>query len=295
MMSTQNEKLLVRAGQDVEPEVGTSRRTFLQRAAVVGSVGAGALGGLLTIGSRSASGSNRIEGDHRIVEDREDGKRRDQSILIAAEIAEALAVTTYTNIINTAGFFTRLPTDDQGYLVAARQEEMSHYLLEQSVSEQPSPYMSFFYPQGMFSDAQTTLNTLVTLEDAFIAAYLVGVRHFSTPDLRVTAARIMGIESDHRTLARVLAADVAAQDGGPLVTVTGAQGVAENVAPPNNNGYERTLCWNNIQQAVTALTPFVDMSAAKAAGFDVSSSFAFDPFTPTLPNPLGDFVSYHGC
>jgi hypothetical protein len=40
---------------------------------------------------------------------------------------------------------------------------------------------------------------LVTLEDAFIAAYLVGVRDLSTPDLRVTAARIMGIESDHRT------------------------------------------------------------------------------------------------
>jgi hypothetical protein len=31
----------------------------------------------------------------------------------------------------------------------------------------------------MFENAQTTLNVLVTLEDAFIAAYLVGVRHFS--------------------------------------------------------------------------------------------------------------------
>ena len=61
----------------------------------------------------------------------------------------------------------------------------------------------------MFADAQTTLNTLVTLEDAFIAAYLVGVREFSTADLRVTAARIMGIESDHRTLARVVAPGVA--------------------------------------------------------------------------------------
>ena len=61
----------------------------------------------------------------------------------------------------------------------------------------------------MFADAQTTLNVLVTLEDAFIAAYLVGVRDFSTADLRVTAARIMGIESDHRTLARVVAPGVA--------------------------------------------------------------------------------------
>jgi hypothetical protein len=85
----------------------------------------------------------------------------------------------------------------------------------------------------------------------------VGVRNFSTPDLRVTAARIMGIESDHRTLARVLAADTAPQDGGSLDTVTGAQ-------------------------------------EAQAAGFDVSNSFALDPFIPTLPNALGDFVSYSG-
>ena len=94
---------------------------------------------------------------------------------------------------------------------------MSHYLLEQSVTEQPSPFTTFYYPKGMFEDAQTTLNILVTLEDAFIAAYLVGVRSFSTADLRVTAARIMGNRKlDHRTLARVLGADVSATDGGPI-------------------------------------------------------------------------------
>ena len=73
-----------------------------------------------------------------------DAKKRDTDILIAAEIAEALAVTTYTNIINLAPFFQRIPSDDQGYLIAARQEEMSHYLLEQSVTNQPSPYTTFF-------------------------------------------------------------------------------------------------------------------------------------------------------
>ena len=51
--------------------------------------------------------------------------RGDVNILIAAEIAEALAVTTYTNIIDMAPFFPLLPSDDQGYLQAARQEEMS--------------------------------------------------------------------------------------------------------------------------------------------------------------------------
>jgi len=293
-MSTNEEKLSVRP--DAPQEEGTSRRTFLHRSAIAGAVGAAGLGGLLSFaapGANATSARALAQGNQE--EDRDGLRKRDTNILIAAEIAEALAVTTYTHIINTAPFFKNLPTDDQGYLIGARQEEMSHYLLEKSVTDQPSPFTSFFYPKGMFEDPQTTLNILITLEDAFIAAYLVGVRNFSTRDLRVTAARIMGIESDHRTLARVLGPDVAAQDGGPINTITGIQGVAESVAPPNNNGYERTLCWTEIDQAVTALTPFVDITAAKAAGFDVSKSFGFDPFTPTLPNPLGDFISFAGC
>jgi hypothetical protein len=291
-MSTNEEKLSVRP--DAPHEEGTSRRTFLHRSAIAGAVGAAGLGGLLSFATPSANATSaRARSSQE--EDNDGLKKRDTNILIAAEIAEALAVTTYTHIINTAPFFKNLPTDDQGYLIGARQEEMSHYLLEKSVTDQPSPFTSFFYPKGMFEDAQTTLNILVTLEDAFIAAYLVGVRNFSTRDLRVTAARIMGIESDHRTLARVLGPDVASQDGGPINKITGIQGVAESVAPPNNNGYERTLCWTEIDQAVTALTPFVDITAAKAAGFDVSKSFGFDPFTPTLPNPLGDFISFAGC
>jgi hypothetical protein len=219
----------------------------------------------------------------------------DREILIAAEIAEALAVTTYTNIINTAPFFQNLESDDQGYLIAARNEEMSHYLLEQSASGQASPFSTFYYPPDMFANAQTTLNVLVTLEDAFIAAYLVGVRRFSTPDLRVTAARIMGIESDHRTLARVVGPGVASADGGPIENITGAQGVAESVDPPNSNGYERTLCWDHISQAVKALTPFADKTAAMAAGFDTTKPYSFQQFTPVLPNPLGDFISFKGC
>jgi len=291
-MSTNEEKLSVRP--DAPQEEGTSRRTFLHRSAIAGAVGAAGLGGLLSFATPSANAARSLAQENP-EEDRDGLKKRDTNILIAAEIAEALAVTTYTHIINTAPFFKNLPSDDQGYLVGARQEEMSHYLLEKSVTDQPSPFTSFFYPKGMFEDPQTTLNILVTLEDAFIAAYLVGVRNFSTRDLRVTAARIMGIESDHRTLARVLGPDVASQDGGPINKITGIQDVAESVAPPNNNGYERTLCWTEIDQAVAALTPFVDITAAKAAGFDVSKSFGFDPFTPTLPNPLGDFISFAGC
>ena len=260
-----------------------NRRKFLQRTSGT-AIGIGALMAL-TRREASADDGDMDEGDLT---------EGDIQILIAAEIAEALAVTTYTNIINAAPFFTRLASDDQGYLKAALQEETSHYLLEKSVTQQDSPFTKFFYPQNMFTNAQVTLNTLVTLEDAFIAAYLVGVRRFSNNDLKVTAARIMGIESDHRTLARVVAPGVSTLDGGPIEHVTGIQGVAEDVDPPNNNGYERTLGLTQIQQAVNALLPFVDPGAALAAGFDTTKSFPFEPFTPVLPSPLGDFHSFKG-
>ena len=48
----------------------------------------------------------------------------------------------------------------------------------------------------------------------------------------------------------------------------GIQGVRESVDPPNNNGYERTLGLTYISQAVDALLPFVDASAAAKAGFN---------------------------
>jgi hypothetical protein len=257
-------------------ERSLNRRSFLGRASLIG-------GAVLLSQVAMPKISMASDSDDKISVSGDDKK-----IIIAAEIAEALAVTTYMNIINTSPFFSGLPEDDQDYLSAALQEEMSHYAALASISKKPTPFTSFFYPANMFQDAQTTLNILVTLEDAFIAAYLVGVRDFSDKKLRVTAARIMGIESDHRSLARVIAADLG------LSTVTGVQGVAESVSPPNNNGYERTLEWTNISQAVTALTPFVDATAAGSAGFDASVSYPFMPFTPTLPNPLGDFISFIG-
>jgi hypothetical protein len=260
---------------------GTDRRQFLGRAAA----GAGTIAGMTGLQAlipplAAAKAAGPTNGD--------------LAILGAAQIAEALAVTTYTHIVDTAPFFRHLEADDRGYLKAARQEEMSHYLLEKSVTGKPSPFTKFYYPSKMFSDARTTLNVLVTLEDAFIAAYLVGVRNFSTADLRVTSARIMGIESDHRTLARVVAPGVAKRDGGPVERVTGIQGKAESVDPPNNNGYERTLKWTKISQAVAALTPFVDKTAAGKAGFDTRKSFEFKPFKPSLPERLGGFHSFLG-
>ena len=70
----------------------TDRRTFLRNAGVagVGLAGAGSLAALLPAAASANGGLTKS----------------DVKILIAAEIAEALAVTTYTNIINTAPFFS---------------------------------------------------------------------------------------------------------------------------------------------------------------------------------------------
>jgi hypothetical protein len=213
----------------------------------------------------------------------------DRAILTAALVAEALAVTTYAHILTTAPFFQRLFPQDQAYLKAAHQQEMAHYVLLHGLAGTATPYTSFFYPKGMFADARTTVNTLVALEEAFIAAYLVGVRAFSSSDLRVAAARIMGVESDHRTMARVLAPGLDPADGGPLRTVSGIKGVAEAVDPASNNGFERTLGWTGIEQVLAALQPFVDRKAAAGARFDNSRVYAFTPFTPKLTTPLGAF------
>jgi hypothetical protein len=288
-MSTLNFRKLL--GLDDQGQSGLSRRSFFKHATVLS---ASAVAGTVFGPTASALVPNHEDSGNDMPQ-ANNLTSGDRSILIAAEIAEALAVTTYSHIIRLSPFFKRIPDDDQRYLQAALQEEMSHYALEQSVTNENTPFDEFFYPEQMFHDTQTTLNTLVTLEDAFIAAYLVGVANFSSTPLRLTAARIMGIESDHRTLARVIGPDVAAKDGGPILFITGAQGSSESVAPPNNNGYERTLCWTNISQAVDALTPFVDEQAAESAGFDTSKTFKFHPFTPTLPNPLGEFFSFTGC
>src|ERR1700733_14791173 len=99
-----------------EQAEGSTRRSFIQKASLAG-VGIAGLGGLLSIASAEAkagvhslSGASKGGFDHGDPGlDFPEGKRRDTNILIAAEIAEALAVTTYTNIINTSPFFGNIP------------------------------------------------------------------------------------------------------------------------------------------------------------------------------------------
>jgi hypothetical protein len=267
------------AAERADPGGRTDRRGFLRRTAATGVGALAGLAGLESLAPSLAAAKSPVI------------SKGDLAFFGAAQLVEALAVTTYSQIIDVAPFYHRLPGGGPAYLRAARQEDMSHYVLEQRLTGKPAPASIFYYPPGMFADAHTTLGVLIGLKEALIAAYLLGIGKFTMPDLCVTAARIMGVESDHRTLTRVLARDVARQDGGPIRELKGIQGKPENVGPANNNGYERTLRWTKIGDVTAALTPFTEETAAVSAGFDTTKSYGFTPFSPTLLEPLGDFHS----
>lgn len=197
---------------------------------------------------------------------------QDATILGAAKIAEALATTMYTSIIN-GPLYASLSTNvqDQNYLKAARDEEMYHYNLLKANTNNTDAQLTYYFPTGMFTDAQTTLNTLITLEEAFIAAYMIGVSTFSVSSLKVLAAQIMGIEAEHRVLARVIANDLG------LTTTTGLSGAAHPLTYSNDYAYELTYGLSAITQVVTALTPFL----SSAGGYTVIETFnpAYVPTT----------------
>ena len=240
----------------------SSRRGFVS---VLGTLGvATAAGGLLaacndTTATGVATGSSAL----------------DAKILAAAATAEALASVMYDNIIKLSPAYRQLGgnANDQAYLAAGRQQEAIHYNTLVGAGGKPLA-LDFYFPTGMFTDPsfRTTVNTLVTLEDAFIAAYLIGIRDFSTSGSRVLAGQILGVEAEHRAFARVIAADLG------LGATTGLSGVAESVTAPthaaNNLAYERTFgtALKTIDDVVTALTPFVTPGTT---GFD-ATKFSFN-------------------
>ncbi len=155
------------------------------------------------------------------------------------------------------------------YIQAALAEEYNHanFLRGLLGKSNPStdPYTTFYFNPSTFSSIGTFLATLDALENAFIGAYLNAIREFSTlaseaavnPNsstysaaeltyFAVVAASIMGVESEHRTLGRVIS----------------------GMDPANNRNYEQydglTSVYNGAHSAVAALTPFLTPSNGKA-------------------------------
>ncbi|MGI4790006.1 MAG: ferritin-like domain-containing protein [Janthinobacterium lividum] len=219
---------------------GAGRREFVTRlgAASLG-VAAGAL--IAGCGGSSSSAIGSTGGD--------------QNILNTAVTAEALSAVMYYNIINGAVYQSLSSnTLAQAALVASFEQEIVHYnyLITQGATPLET---TFYFPTNMFTDPQITLNTLITVKDTMIAAYLFGIGNFSTSTLRVIAGQISGAESEQRALGRVAASSLS------LSSVSGLAGSESVTAPTsavNNLAFERTFssAFPDIAHVVTALGPF---------------------------------------
>ncbi len=246
---------------------GIDRRSFLSTAS---AVGIGLAGAALLAGCGGSSSSAVATTPPPVASN-------DTNIIETAKIAEALAVTTYAAII-AGPIYTTLNGNsaDQAYLRAALQEEQIHLNTLSAATGTGSSITTFYYPTKMFTDPQTTMNTLVTFEDAFIAAYLLGVQQLSTTALRLLAARIMANEQEHRSLARVIATDL------NLTATTGLPGTPEPVMPTNDIAFARTFGLTNISQAGAVLNPYINAGAALQAGF--TQKLTYSPASITSPS-----------
>jgi hypothetical protein len=165
----------------------------------------------------------------------------DLAILNAAAIAEALAATMYANIV-ASPIYTQLGNSgkiyDQGYLVAAYEQEVAHYnLLAVTNGATPVPTnANFYFPTSTFQTAQATLNTLEVVEGLLIAIYLYGVNNLGSSTFRIQFAQILGVESEHRVLGRVVANDLQLSSTTNLSNGQESLGVSD---PANNYDYER--------------------------------------------------------
>ena len=144
---------------------------------------------------------------------------------------------------------------------------MSHYALEQSATGQDAPFDEFFYPKHMFQDAQVTLNTLMPLKTPSLPPTWWACATSAPP---TSASPPPASWASRATTALSRASSVATLPNAIAAPSSSSPACRESPRAsthPNNNGYERTQCWTDISQAVTALTPFVDRDAAEAAGF----------------------------
>ncbi len=163
------------------------------------------------------------------------------------------------------------------YIRAALTEEIQHANLFRSVlgiaDASGDPVQTFYFPSGSFDTLSAFTGLLDALENAFIGAYLNAIQEFGTKAAQggyngtytdidgakytsqdlvyyaKIAASILGVESEHRTLGRVIS----------------------NSNPANNRNYETTDNLNAVysgpHSAVAALTPFLTSSTGPAASF----------------------------
>ena len=139
---------------------------------------------------------------------------------------------------NAANGKLALNAEQQQTLRAARAEEQAHYLYLTGAGAKPAT-MTFTIPDPkIVTDVPTFLKTLITLEEAFIAAYLAAAQQFTLlgeARLAQVALQIGAVEAEHRAGVRFYAIQAGVLTG-----------------TPNDVAFERAL-FSTVGQAAAAL------------------------------------------
>jgi hypothetical protein len=118
----------------------------------------------------------------------------DVEIAKVAATAELLAIDVYTRAIN-AGIFSGATRQ---YLINARKNERDHYgALAGLLGDAAPKALQFKYPAGTFKSASKIVNLGVTLETAFVSAYMTAAKALTVADLRLLAAQVGANEASH--------------------------------------------------------------------------------------------------
>ena len=149
------------------------------------------------------------------LQDSDNGCESVQEILDVAVTAEAFAVTFLGVLLdNVAAGNLVLEEDAVGAFVAARAAEQAHYdFLIESGAEPLTT--TFTIPDDILADPTTLFETIVSLEEAFIAAYLTAAQTFVTlgePELAQVALQIGAVEAEHRVGVRFFGINAGALD-----------------------------------------------------------------------------------
>lgn len=170
---------------------GQTRGVLLRRAAV-GLAGVGILG---STGAAVAGAARRQQGMDTV-----------ETVVTTAITAEALAVTFLTEaVMRTKEQPSLLPGPLVEVLKAANRSEFRHHQVLAAAGGKPLT-TRFWIPDALYGDGLVNLfRSIEAAEALFVNAYLVGITVFAeagNPKLARYAGEILGVEAEHRVMAR---------------------------------------------------------------------------------------------
>ncbi|MGH9758126.1 MAG: hypothetical protein ACRD4M_10340 [Candidatus Acidiferrales bacterium] len=265
--------------------------------ASLGVVGGALLGGLPTAAKMTSFPALFRDGDEDRDDRRADTAQEIfTAALIAEDLAITMYYNSLIGGViqdpNLAGPGGNLSNPDNlanvGYLQGALSEEIVHANLLRTLiggsNSSSDPVQTFFFPTGTFDNLQNFFPILLALETAFIGAYLTAVQEFSSMAAEIepferrqldssgkpyshkelayfakVAASILGVEAEHRTLARAI----------PSITPGNTTFAGTDIFPADNVNFEQTdgleSVYKGFKSAVVALTPFITNGSGKTS------------------------------